>query len=450
MGYIHLKSLIPGPKSQALLARRAAAVSAALYQSVPIAVARASGALIEDVDGNILLDLVGGIGALAVGHAPPQVVEAIKMQAEKYLHICAIVGNYEPYVAVCEQLNAITPGDFPKKSILANGGAEAVENAVKLARAYTGKSAVIAFEGAYHGRSNLTMALTSKYALFKKGFGPFAPEIYRLPLPNLYRTPAGMSPEAYLDWALWNLDNALIAHVDPSAIAAIIIEPIIGEGGFIPVPAPFLNKIREICDRHNIVMIADEIQCGFGRSGKLFAIEHSGVVPDLIITAKSLAAGTPLSAVTGRAEILDAPHLGGVGSTYGGNPLACAAALEAIKIINRPESLTGARRIENQVRQTFEPLQAELPVLGDVRGLGAMMALEFVKDPITKEPWPDFVLSVIQKCANRGVMLLRAGLYSNCIRLLPPIDIPEDQLQEGLDILASSMVETHVAMKPER
>ncbi|HRV94573.1 MAG TPA: aminotransferase class III-fold pyridoxal phosphate-dependent enzyme, partial [Anaerolineae bacterium] len=253
-----------------------------------------------------------------------------------------------------------------------------------------------------------------------------------------------------LDWALWNLDYALIAHVDPSAIAAIIIEPIIGEGGFIPVPAPFLNKIREICDRHNIVMIADEIQCGFGRSGKLFAIEHSGVVPDLIITAKSLAAGTPLSAVTGRAEILDAPHLGGVGSTYGGNPLACAAALEAIKIINRPESLAGARRIENQVRHTFEPLQAELPVLGDVRGLGAMMALEFVKDPITKEPWPDFVLSVIQKCANRGVMLLRAGLYSNCIRLLPPIDIPEDQLQEGLDILASSMVETHVAMKPER
>lgn len=450
MGYIHLKTVIPGPKSQALLARRAAAVSAALYQSVPIAVERASGALVEDVDGNILLDLVGGIGALAVGHAPPQVVEAIKMQAEKYLHVCAIVGNYEPYVAVCEQLNAITPGDFPKKSILANGGAEAVENAVKLARAYTGKSAVIAFEGAYHGRSNLTMALTSKYALFKKGFGPFAPEIYRLPLPNLYRTPPEMSPEAYLDWSLWNLDNALIAHVDPSAIAAIIIEPIIGEGGFIPVPTPFLKKIREICDRHNIVMIADEIQCGFGRSGKLFAIEHSGVVPDLIITAKSLAAGTPLSAVTGRAEILDAPHLGGVGSTYGGNPVACAAALEAIKLINRPESLAGARRIEAQVRQTFEPLQAKLPVLGDVRGLGAMMALEFVKDPTSKEPWPDFVLSVIQKCANQGVMLLRAGLYSNCIRLLPPIDIPEDQLQEGLDILATSIVETYDVMNLER
>ena len=446
MTHIQLKTAIPGPKSQELLTRRAAAVSAALYQSVPIAVARASGSLVEDVDGNILLDLVGGIGALAVGHAPQGVTAAIQAQAEKYLHVCAIVGNYEPYIEVCEQLNAITPGDFPKKSILANGGAEAVENAVKLARAYTGKSAVIAFEGGYHGRSNLTMALTSKYALFKKGFGPFAPEIYRLPMPNLYRTPPGMSPEDYLDWSLWNLDNALIAHVDPSAIAAIIIEPIIGEGGFIPVPAPFLQKIRAICDQHNIVMIADEIQCGFGRSGKLFAIEYSGVAPDLIITAKSLAAGTPLSAVTGRADILDAPHLGGVGSTYGGNPLACVAALEAIKLINQPDMLASAQRIEQQVRQTFEPLQAEIPILGDVRGHGAMMALEFVKDPVGKEPWPDFVISVIQKCANRGVMLLRAGLYSNCIRLLPAIDIPAEQLDEGLTIMSEAIVETYEVM----
>lgn len=447
MPHINLKTPIPGPKSQELLARRSAAVSSALYQSVPIAVARASGSLIEDVDGNVLLDLVGGIGTLAVGHAPASVTEAIKSQAEKYLHICAIVGNYEPYVAVCEQLNAITPGDFPKKTLLANGGAEAVENAVKLARAYTKKSAIIAFEGAYHGRTNLTMSLTSKYNLFKKGFGPFAPEIYRLPLPNLYRHPAGMTPETYLDWCIWNLDNALIAHVDPGAIAAFIIEPIVGEGGFIPVPAPFLQKIRDICDRHNIVMIADEIQCGFGRSGKLFAIEHSGVAPDLIITAKSLAAGTPLSAVTGRAEILDAPHLGGVGSTYGGNPLACVAALEAIKLINRPETLAAARRVEESVRQTFEPLKAEIPVLGDVRGRGAMMVLEFVKDPHTKEPWPEFVLSAVEKCARRGVILLRAGLYSNCIRLLPQLDIPADQLQEGLEIISASIVDTYEEMR---
>lgn len=446
MSTIKLKTAIPGPKSQALRQRRTAAVSAALFQSVPIAVERASGSLIEDVDGNILLDLVGGIGALAVGHAPASVTEAIKVQAEKYLHVCAIVGNYEPYVAVCEQLNALTPGDFPKKTLLANGGAEAVENAIKLARAYTGRPAVIAFEGAYHGRTNLTMALTSKYALFKKGFGPFAPEIYRLPLPNMYRPPAGMSGEDYLKWSLWNLENALIAHVDSSAIAAIIIEPIVGEGGFIPVPAPFLEKIREICDRHGIVMIADEIQCGFGRSGKLFAIEHTGVVPDLIITAKSLAAGTPLSAVTGRAEILDAPHLGGVGSTYGGNPLACVAALEAIKLINRPEMLACADRVETMVRATFEPLQADIPVLGDVRGRGAMMALEFVKEPLSKEPWPDFVMKVVERCAQQGVLLLRAGLYSNCIRLLPQLDIPDEILQEGLDIMVAAIRETYAEM----
>lgn len=446
MSYIQLKTSIPGPKSQALLDRRAASVSAALYQSVPIAVERASGSLVEDVDGNVLIDLVGGIGALAVGHTPAAVTAAIIAQAEKYLHFCAIVGNYEPYVAVCEQLNAITPGNFPKKSILANGGAEAVENAIKLARAYTKKSAVICFEGAYHGRSNLTMALTSKYALFKKGFGPFAPEIYRLPVPNLYRTPPGMSPKDYLDWSLWNLENALIAHVDPGAVAAIIIEPIIGEGGFIPVPAPFLQKIRDLCDQHNIVMITDEVQSGFGRSGKLFAIEHSGVVPDLIVTAKSLAAGTPLSAVTGRVEILDAPHLGGVGSTYGGNPLACAAALAAINLINRPETLAAANRIEQIVRQTFEPLQPEMPVLGDVRGRGAMMALEFVKDPHTKEPWADFVLSVIQKCTAGGVILLRAGLYSNCIRLLPPLQIPDDQLGEGLAVIVDAIKETFAEM----
>jgi 4-aminobutyrate aminotransferase/(S)-3-amino-2-methylpropionate transaminase len=447
MPYIQLKTPIPGPKSQELLARRAAAVSAALYQSVPIAYARASGSLVEDVDGNILLDLVGGIGALAVGHAPTQVTEAIQAQTEKYLHVCPIVANYEPYIEVCEQLNAITPGDFPKKTLLANGGAEAVENAVKLSRAYTKRAAIICFEGAYHGRSNLTMALTSKYGLFKKGFGPFAPEIYRLPLPNLYRTPPGMSQDQYLEWSIWNLENALIAHVDPSAIAAILIEPIIGEGGFILVPAPFLQKIREICDTYGIVMIADEIQCGFGRSGRLFAIEHTGVVPDLIITAKSLAAGTPLSAVTGRAEILDAPHLGGVGSTYGGNPLACVAALEAIKLINRPETLANAARIEGMVRSTFEPLQAEIPVLGDVRGRGAMMALEFVKEPETKEPWPEFVIGVIQKCTAKGVLLLRAGLYSNCIRLLPQLDIPEAQLREGLEIIAVSIVETYREMR---
>ena len=449
MGHIKLKTAIPGPKSQDLLERRANAVSSAFYQSVPIAVKRASGSLVEDVDGNILLDFAGGIGVLAVGHAPEEVKDAIKAQVENYLHVCGIVANYEPYVELCEKLNAITPGDFPKKSILANGGAEAVENAVKLARAHTGRAGIMVFEGAYHGRSNLTMAMTSKYALFKKGFGPFAPEVYRVPVPNLYRTPGGMSEDEYLEWSCWNLENALTAHIDPSALAAIVIEPVIGEGGFIPVPQVFLEKIRALCDAHGVVMIADEIQSGFGRTGKLFAIEHSGVVPDLIISAKSLAAGMPLSAVTGRAEIVDAPHLGGVGSTYGGNPLACVAALEAIKLINKPEMLAAAARVESTVHDVFDPLQAEIPCLGDVRGKGAMMVLEFVHDPLTKEPWPDFVVAVVQKAVAQGVMLIRAGLYSNCIRFLPQLDIPEDQLREGLTIIAKAVRETYVEMKPQ-
>ncbi|MER3480983.1 MAG: 4-aminobutyrate--2-oxoglutarate transaminase [Meiothermus sp.] len=376
MPYIHLKTPIPGPQSQALQARRAAAVSSALAQANPVAVKKAHGSLVEDLDGNTLIDLAGGIGALAVGHTPRGVVEAIQAQADELLHMCSIVANYEPYVA----LNRLTPGDFPKKTLLSSGGAEAVENAVKLARRYTGRPGIIVFEGAYHGRSNLTMAMTSKWGLFKKGFGPFAPEVYRLPMPNLYRTPRGMTPEEYVEWCCWNLENALTAHIDPSALAAIVIEPVIGEGGFIPVPHPFLRKIREVCDGAGAVMIADEVQSGSGRTGKLWAIQHSGVVPDLIISAKSLGAGMPISAVTGRAEILDSPHVGGVGSTYGGNPLACVAALKALEILESKGFLERAKTVERIVRETFEPISSEIPALGEVRGVGAMMALEFILD----------------------------------------------------------------------
>ncbi|MCX7600478.1 MAG: aminotransferase class III-fold pyridoxal phosphate-dependent enzyme, partial [Meiothermus sp.] len=311
---------------------------------------------------------------------------------------------------------------------------------------YTGRPGIIVFEGAYHGRTNLTMAMTSKWGLFKKGFGPFAPEVYRLPVPNLYRTPEGMTEEEWVDWCGWNLENALTAHIDPSALAAIVIEPVIGEGGFIPVPHKFLRKIREVCDAAGAVMIADEIQSGSGRTGKLWAIEHSGVVPDLIISAKSLGAGMPISAVTGRAEILDAPHVGGVGSTYGGNPLACVAALEALKILTSPGFLDKAQHIERMVRETFEPLKAEIPVLGDVRGVGAMMVLEFVKDPKTKEPWQEFAMETIKLASRRGVILIRAGLYTNCIRFLPALDIPEDMLREALLVVAGAIRETYRAL----
>jgi len=446
MPYIQIKTPIPGPKSQALQARRAAAVSGALAQANPIAVRKAHGSLVEDVDGNILIDLAGGIGALAVGHTPQSVLEAIKAQADELIHMCSIVANYEPYVALCEALNHLTPGDFPKKTLLANGGAEAVENTVKFARRFTGRPGIIVFEGAYHGRTNLTMAMTSKWGLFKKGFGPFAPEVYRLPVPNLYRTPEGMTPEQYVDWACWNLENALTAHIDPSALAAIVFEPVIGEGGFIPVPHRFVRKIREVCDATGAVMIADEIQSGSGRTGRLWAIEHSGVVPDLLISAKSLGAGMPISAVTGRAEILDSPHVGGVGSTYGGNPLACAAALKALELLTSPGFLQRAQAIERIVRETFEPMKAGIPALGDVRGVGAMMVLEFVKDPKSKEPWQEFAMETIRRASQQGVILIRAGLYTNCIRFLPALDIPEDMLGEALGVVAGAIRETYPAL----
>ncbi|HEU4740356.1 MAG TPA: aminotransferase class III-fold pyridoxal phosphate-dependent enzyme [Meiothermus sp.] len=446
MSYINLKTPIPGPKSQELQARRAAAVTGALAQANPIAVKKAHGSLVEDVDGNTLIDLAGGIGVLAVGHTPESVVEAIKAQADELLHMCSIVANYEPYVALCEALNRLTPGDFPKKTLLSSGGAEAVENAVKFARRYTGRAGILVFEGAYHGRSNLTMAMTSKWGLFKKGFGPFAPEVYRLPLPNPYRTPNGMSEEEWVDWCCWNLENALTAHIDPSALAAIVIEPVIGEGGFIPVPHKFLRKIREVCDGAGAVMIADEIQSGSGRTGKMWAIEHSGVIPDLVISAKSLGAGMPVSAVTGRAEILDSPHVGGVGSTYGGNPLACVAALKALEILESPGFLERAKTLEHVVREVFEPMKSEIPVLGDVRGVGAMMALEFVKDKASKEPWSDFAMNTIKEAGKNGVILIRAGLYTNCIRFLPALDIPQDMFREALGVVANAIRTTHKAM----
>lgn len=439
MGFIELRTEVPGPRSRALLARRASAVAAGLAKATDVVVERAEGALVHDVDGNTFIDLVGGIGMLAVGHSPPQVVRAIAEQAGKMIHTCALVATYEPYVRLCELLNAITPGTFTKKTLLANSGAESVENAVSLARRATGRQAIVCFEGAYHGRTLLTLSLTSKYGLFKKGLGPFAPEIVRLPMPNLYRTPAGMTEEQYLDWSIQQLDLAFVAQVDPSATAAIIVEPVQGEGGFIPVPPRFLRRIREICDQHGIVMIADEIQCGFGRTGTLFAIEPSGVVPDLVVTAKSLGAGMPISAVTGRAEILDSAHLGGIGGTYGGSPVACVAAIEAVETIRRPGFLAHVRHLGDVMREEMGVWRATHRLVGDVRGQGAMMLAEFVRDRETREPAPEETLAVIKRTVQGGVIAMRAGLFSNCIRLLPPLVITEEQLREGLGVMGEAI-----------
>lgn len=441
MKTINLVTQIPGPKSRSIVARREAAMARGNGKLTSIAVERAEGAAVTDVDGNTLLDFAGGIGMLAVGHCPSNIVEAIQAQAAKLIHMCSIVSSYEPLVELCELLNQIAPGDHAKKTTLSNSGAEAIEAAVKLARAYTGRDGIMVFEGAYHGRTNLTMAMTSKYALFKKGFGPFASEIYRVPFPNIYRRPPEMSEEGYIEWACQQLDNALIAQIDPNYLAAIVIEPVQGEGGFIPTPVRFLERIRKICDEHGIVMIADEIQCGFGRTGKLFACEHYNIVPDLITTGKSLGAGMPIAAVTGKAEIVDAAHPGGLGGTYSGNPLACVAAIEAIKMISHPDFLARATEIGTLMRAHLERLQRTYPnMIGDVRGLGPMLAMELVSDTENKTPDMDRTGAITTATLERGLITIRAGLYSNCVRFLPPLNISNEQIDEGMAILEEAIV----------
>jgi 4-aminobutyrate aminotransferase/(S)-3-amino-2-methylpropionate transaminase len=438
--YIRLNTPVPGPRAADVLARRTAAAPAGLGRATDVVVERADGGLVFDVDGNTFIDFAGGIGMLGAGHCPPAVVRAIQDQAAKYIHPCALVTTYEPYVRLAELLNEITPGTFRKKTIFANSGAEAVENAVKLSRRFTGRSAIVCFEGGYHGRTLLTLSLTSKYGLFKNGFGPFAPEIVRLPMPDVYRTPAGMTEAQYLDFAIREFDKAMVAQIDPRSVAAMIVEPVQGEAGFVPVPPRFLEHIREVCTGHGIVMIADEVQCGVGRTGRLFAVEHYGIVPDLVTIAKSLGAGMPIAAVTGRAEIMDAAHLGGIGGTYGGSPVACAAAIETVNIIRQPEFLAHARRLGEVMREVMEGWKATSPIVGDVRGLGPMMLVEFVRDRASKEPAePDQVLKIVRRAVAGGVIVMRAGLYSNCLRLLPPLTMPEDMLREGLDVIGRAI-----------
>jgi 4-aminobutyrate aminotransferase/(S)-3-amino-2-methylpropionate transaminase len=439
MPYIQLKTALPGPKSLAALERRKNALPAGLAKSTDIAVDKAEGALIWDLDGNQLLDFAGGIGMINVGHRNDKVVDAIRRQLDKYIHTCSLVTTMDPYLDLAELLNQLTPGDFPKKTLLANSGSEAVENAVNIAKYYTKRNAVLCFEGAYHGRTLLTLSLTSKYGLFKKGFGSFVPDIYRIPVPNLYRKTGGLTDAQYIQSCIKQLEQALVAQIDPESLAAIIIEPVQGEGGFLPIPDAYLHKLREICDQHGIVFIADEIQCGAARTGRLFAVEHSGVVPDIIVSAKSIGAGMPISAITGRASILDAPHLGGVGGTYGGSPVACVAAIEALKILSAPAFLTRAAEVGERIRTTLEKWKEKYTVIGDVRGLGAMRLVEFVKDRESREPDPDMTLKIIRDAVAHGLILIRAGLYSNCIRLLPPLVITDEQLTEGLGVLEAAI-----------
>ncbi len=440
---IRLRTEIPGPRSREILARREAAVGTGLSRSTPVVAAKAHGALVTDVDDNVFIDFAGGIGVLIAGHTPESVVTVLQKQTENLLHLCEVVGTTELYVAVCERLNALVPGDYPKKSILSNTGAEAVENAVRAARAFTKRPGVICFEGAFHGRSLLTMTLTSKYDAYKHGFGPFAPDIYRLPFPDLYHRPEELSADRFIDGMIAAFDHALVAQVEPSAVAAVIIEPVQGEGGFVPTPPRFMQHIAKRCKEHGIVLIIDEVQTGFGRTGTLFAIEQFDVTPDILVSAKSIAAGLPLSAITGRGDMIDAVHVGGFGGTYGGNPLACAAALETIDLIVGQNLSRRAEQIGELIRERMLEWQAELPKIGDIRGMGAMLAMELVDDPIGKHPAKDAASRVISEAAKRGLILIKAGLYSNCIRLLMPLMIPEEQLHEGLDVLGEVL---HIAL----
>ncbi len=437
---IKLETEIPGPRSREIVARREAATPPGAAKLTPIAVASAKGSVVVDVDGNHLIDLAGGIGVLAVGHCPQGVVDAVSEQASRLIHMCAIVGTYEPLVEVAERLNELAPGDFSKKTLLTSTGAEAVEAAVGLARYATGRQGIVTFEGGYHGRTSLTMAMTSKFALFKKGFGPFAPEVYRFPFPDVYRRPQPFSEDEWIDWHLEKLDECFISVVDPAHVAAVVVEPVQGEGGFRAAPDVWLRRLREICDEHGIVFIADEVQCGMGRTGRLFAVEHAGVVPDLMTTAKSLAAGMPLGAVTGRAEIMDSAHPGGLGGTYAGNPLACVAALEALDTISRPEFLARARELGIRLRTHLEKIRSEHPeLIGDVRGLGPMLAMEVVTDSESRQPSMEATAAINAATLERGVITIRAGLYSNCVRFLPPLDISDAEIDEAMDVVSESV-----------
>jgi 4-aminobutyrate aminotransferase/(S)-3-amino-2-methylpropionate transaminase len=430
---------VPGPRSREWFARRAEAVPQGVANIHPIVTARASGAIIEDVDGNRLIDLATGISVLNVGHTPPEVVEAAQRQLDLDTHSCFHVTANEPYIELAERLNGLTPGDFPTKTMFANSGAEAVENGVKIARHATGRPAVVTFDHAFHGRTLLAMSLTAKVMPYKQGFGPFAPEVYRLPFAYPYRWPSG--PDHCAEEALAYAVDEMHKHIGEENIAAVIVEPIQGEGGFV-VPAPgFLKGLADFCADHGIVFIADEIQSGMGRAGRWFAIEDEGIVPDMVLTAKSIGGGLPISAVTGRAELMDAVHVGGLGGTYGGNPVAAAAALAVLDLIERDGLLERSRRIGRTVMDRFTAMASAHAVVGDVRGRGAMCAIELVSDRSSKEPLgAALVNGIVRHALENGVVLLSAGTYGNVIRLLPPLTIDDALLDEGLTILDEALV----------
>jgi 4-aminobutyrate aminotransferase/(S)-3-amino-2-methylpropionate transaminase len=422
---IRLSTEVPGPRSREIVERKLRVIAKPMSLYLPIVAAEGRGSTLTDVDGNTYIDFTGGVGCLNVGHAHPKVVEAVQDQAARFLHTDFTMIPYEVCVTLAERLLAVAPFSGPAKAAFFNAGTEAVENAVKFARAYTGRPALIGFEGGFHGRTLLSLTLTSKTHPYKAGLGPFAPEVYRVPFPNEYR---GITSAD----ALAALERAFVTQVAAENVAAIVLEPVQGESGFIVAPQEFITGVREICDRHGIVLVVDEVQTGFGRTGRMFAIEHYGVEPDLMTVAKSIAAGLPLSGVLGKAEIMDAPGDSAVGGTYVGNPVAQAAALAVLDVFEEEGLVDRAERIGETIRGRMLGWQERHPQIGEVRGLGAMLAIEYVRDPATREPAPELATRVAEEAAQRGLLLLKAGTYSNCNRVLCPLVITDSELDEAL------------------
>ncbi len=439
MPSIEIRTEVPGPRSRAWIERKERVVANAKALWVPVFVERAEGALVTDVDGNTFIDFAGGIGCLAVGHSNAALTSAVHDQVARFLHTDFTVMPYDSYVELAEQLCKRLPITGPTKAAFFNSGAEAVENAVKIAKAATGRPAVIAYEGAFHGRTHMAMSLTSKQHPYKAGFGPFAPEVYRVAYPDEYRWPGGDDASA---GALDDLRRAFTTRIAPESVAAIVIEPIQGEGGFVPAPAAYLRGLRELCDEHGIVLIADEVQTGFGRTGTLFAIEQAGVEPDLVCVAKSMAGGLPLSGVLGRAEIMDAPGDSAIGGTYVGNPVAQAAALAVLDAFEEDGLVERAGQLGEAMRSRMETWEERWPQIGDVRGLGAMLAIELVRDPATKEPAADTASAIVDAAAERGLLLMKSGIYSNCIRVLAPLTLTDAELDEALGVWEVSIEST--------
>ena len=431
----HLATDIPGPLSTAALQRRKEAVSGGLGTAFPVIVESASGAILQDIDGNRIIDMASGIGVVNVGNTAPRVVERVQKAVAEFTHTNFTTAPYIGYIEVCENLNELTPGSFKKKSILQNSGAEAIENAIKIARHYTKRPAVVVFEHAYHGRTNLTMALTAKNVPYKEGFGPFANEIYRMPMPYPYRWIG--NPETITQDALDVVTHKIEKEIGAHNVAAILIEPILGEGGFIVPPTGFLAGLQKFATTNKIVFIADEVQTGFARTGNYFAVEAEGVEPDMIVTAKGIAGGLPLAAVTARAEIMDSSHVGGLGGTYGGNPIACAAALGAMETIKEEKLVERARTIGAIMLESLNAIAAKHAIVGEVRGRGAMVAVELV-EPGTKNPNSDAVAKIIKYCQLKGVLILTAGTYGNVIRFLPPLVITEELLRDAMAVFAEA------------